>query len=104
MQEHGLDNRYFYPEVFQAVAGEDYLVYAYMNDGRVRKFDAAPLLEKGGVFEPLRDKQVFKDTLTVLNYTIAWDLTGNRDEYSCIDVDPFEVFQSPIVPDIPEFL
>ena len=99
-----MDNRYFYPEVYQAVAGEDYTVYVYMNDGGVRKFDAAHLVEKGGVFEPLRDKRRFQTALTVINHTVAWDLEGNRDEYHCIDIDPFELFQSPIVPDIPENL
>lgn len=39
------DNKFdprFYPEVYQEVAGKDYTVYAYMNDGGVRKFDVKP--------------------------------------------------------------
>ena len=32
MCDNKLDPR-FYPEVYQAVAGKDYTVYAYMNDG-----------------------------------------------------------------------
>lgn len=97
-----LDMRYFYPEVFQAVAGENYTVYAYMNDGSMRLFNAKPLIDKGGVFAPLKDKATFKNTLTVMNGTIAWDLQGNRDEYNCIDVAPEAVFDSPMVDDIPE--
>lgn len=97
-----LDSRYFFPEIFQAVAGEDYTVYAYVNDGSIRKVDIVPFLEKGGVFEPLRDKEVFKNALTVIGNTVAWDLTGERDEYKCIDIDPFLVFESPVVPDVPE--
>ena len=69
----GLDSRYFFPEVFQAMAGENYTVYAYLNDGSIRKVDIAPFLE-----------------------------AGNRDEYKCIDIDPFFVFESPIVSDFPE--
>lgn len=97
-----LDERYFYPEVFQAVPGDNYIVYAYMNDGAVRLFDAKYLVEKGGVFEPLKDKEVFNKTLTVIGNTVAWDLEGNRDEYKCLDIDPFEVYNSPIVEDIPD--
>ena len=41
MCDNKLDPR-FYPEVYQAVAGKDYTVYAYMNDGGVRKFDVKP--------------------------------------------------------------
>lgn len=100
--ERKLDERYFYPEVYQAVPGDNYTVYAYMNDGAVRLYDAKHLIEQGGVFEPLRNKEVFNKTLTVIGNTIAWDLEGNRDEYKCLDVDPFEVFNSPVVPDFPE--
>ena len=43
MCDNKLDPR-FYPEVYQAVAGKDYTVYAYMNDGSVRKFDVKTLI------------------------------------------------------------
>ncbi|MCM1283043.1 MAG: DUF2442 domain-containing protein [Muribaculaceae bacterium] len=102
--DNRLDTRYFFPEIFQAVAGEDYTVYAYVNDGSIRKVDIKPFLEKGGVFEPLKDKEIFVKTLTVIGNTVAWDLEGNRDEYKCIDIDPFLVFESPVVPDIPELV
>lgn len=102
--KQNLDFQYFYPEVYQAVAGEDYTVYAYVNDGSVRKVDMKPLLEMGGVYEPLKDKEIFRTKLTVIGYTVAWDLQGKRDEYECIDIDPFFVFESPIVPDMPEQL
>ena len=71
MCDNKLDPR-FYPEVYQAVAGKDYTVYAYMNDGSVRKFDVKPLIKKGGVFKKIEDKEIFKNTLTVLNGTVAW--------------------------------
>ncbi len=100
---HNLDPKYFYPEIFQVVAGENYTVYAYVNDGSIRKVDINPfLMGNCGVFEPLKDKDVFKKTITVIGNTIAWDLTGDRNEYNCIDIDPFVVFESPIVTDIPE--
>ena len=92
--ENNLDTRFFYPEVFQVVVGKNFTVYAYMNDGSVRLFNAKPFIDKGGVFEPL--------TLTVIGNTIAWDLEGNRDEYKCLDIDPFEVYKIPIVEDVPE--
>ena len=99
-----LDSKYFFPEIFQAVAGEDFTVYAYVNDGSIRKVDMKPFLESEGVFESLRDKEIFEKTLTVIGKTVAWDLEGNRDEYNCIDIDPFLVFESPIVSDIPKMV
>ena len=33
---------------------------------------------------------------------IAWDVSGDRDESKCIDIDPFNVFHSPVVDEFPE--
>lgn len=63
----------------QAVAGEDYIVYAYFHDGTVRRFDAKPLIEQGGVFLPLQDEDFSRTHLTVLNDAVAWDMDGTRD-------------------------
>ena len=104
MKKSKLDFQRFFPEVYQAVAGSDYTVYVYMNDGAVRLLDMKPLIQEGGVFSVLQDKDVFKKTLTILNDTVAWDPDGKRDEYNCIDIDPFEIFKCPIVPDFPENL
>ena len=101
MVNNKLDQR-FYPEVYQAVAGNNYTVYAYLNDGSVRELDVKPLIKKGGIFKKIEDEKVFKNTLTVLNGTVAWDIAGNRNEYECIDIDPMTVFECPIVLDIPE--
>lgn len=101
MGDNKLDAR-FYPEVYQAVAGKNYMVYAYLNDGSVREFDAAPLIKQGGVFKKIEDETIFRNTLTVLNGTVAWDIAGNRNEYECIDIDPMAIFKSRIVPDFPE--
>ena len=91
-----LENRKFFPEVFQAVAGKNHTVYAYMNDGSIRHVDIKPYLE-GSVFKPLLDPEIFQKTLTVIGHTVAWDLKGDRDEYECIDIDPFYVQSSPKV-------
>ena len=36
-----------------------------------------------------------------MNHSIAWELTRNRDEHNCIDVDPFNIFESPTAKNIP---
>jgi hypothetical protein len=94
-----LDMTRFFPEVLQVVPTDDFEIYAYFNDGLIRLFDVKPLIKDGTVFEPLKDIAVFKDTLTVLNHTVAWDLEGNRDTAKCIDLDPDVIFAQPIVPD-----
>ena len=101
MSNNKLDQR-FYPEVYQAVAGNNYTVYAYLNDGSVREFDVKPLIKQGGIFKRIEDETIFKNTLTVLNGTVAWDIAGNRNKYECIDIDPMTIFKCPVVPDFPE--
>lgn len=88
------------PKVVQAVAGENYSVYAYFSDGTVRLLNAAPLLEKGGVFAPLRNPDFFRERLTVLNDAVAWDIDGTRNPCTCVDLDPCALYEScPIVSD-----
>ena len=41
----------------------------------------------------LVDINAFKKACTVMNGTLAWDISGNRDESSCIDIDPFTVYE-----------
>ena len=69
-----------FPVVVQAVAGENFTVYAYLLDGTVRKVDVLPLIQSGGVFEPLKNPVFFRDALTVLNDTVAWDFRTPRPD------------------------
>lgn len=87
----------YMPKVLQAVAGENFTIYLYFSDGSVRLYDAKPILERGGVFEPVQDENFFREHLTVLNDTAAWDVNGDFDPCSCIDLDPIELYESSVV-------
>lgn len=90
----------FYPVVVQVVPGEGYTVYAYLNDGSVRLVDISNLIERGGIFSRIADKTTFDKLLTVMNGTVAWDLSGVRDPTNCIDLDPITIYdESPRVVD-----
>ncbi len=90
----------FMPAVVQAVPGDDFTVYAYCNDGAVRLVDIKPLIALGGVFAPLADLDFFRDRLTILNDTVAWDIIGNRDPTACVDLDADRIFtEAPVVAD-----
>ena len=58
------------PKVVQVLPGSDFTVYVYFLDGAIRALDVKPLLEKGGVFTPLRDEETFRNSLTVLLHGI----------------------------------
>lgn len=80
------------PQVVQVYPTEDYKVYVYFEDGKIVCYDAAPLLEKN-VFAPLRDKSFFIDRCTIINDTLAWDVTGDRDVCKCLDIDPETLYK-----------
>lgn len=84
----------YFPAVVQAVAGDDFTVYAYFSDGSIRLADIKPLIQRGGVFAQLADKDFFESRLTVLNNAVAWDVAGDFDPTACIDLDPFEMYRT----------
>ena len=87
-----LDKNYF-PEAIQVIPTKDYKVYIYFDDGRIKLFDASELVTNG-VFRVLQDKDLFISSCTVLNGTLAWDLTGNFSEEDCLDLDPLQLYDS----------
>lgn len=77
----------FTPEVVQVVPKENYVVEVLFQDGKIVHFDVNHLLEKG-VFTKLNDKDFYKNRCTVMNHTLAWDISGEHDPTNCIDIDP----------------
>lgn len=76
----------------------------YFSDGTVHLADTKPLIAKGGVFAQLADPALFRERLTVMNDAVAWDMSGTRDPFSCIDLDPCEMYETaPRVADPLEF-
>lgn len=93
-----MDNNYF-PEVIQVIPTEDYKVYIYFDDGSIKLYDSKDIIDKG-IFQVLIDKEIFMETCTVLNGTLAWDIEGNYDNSKCLDLDPLELYNT--CPDVEE--
>mgnify|MGYP000942744866 CR=1 FL=1 len=81
-----------FAKIVQVYPTDDYKVYLYFVDGKVKLFDAGKLVQKG-IFKQLRDKEIFIRTCTVMNDTLAWDLSGKRDAHECLDLDPEELYE-----------
>ena len=86
----------YFPVVVQVIPLDNYHIQVFFDDGKIVEYDASNDLQ-GEIFQPLQDIQRFKDTCTILNDTLAWDLTGNRDTSSCIDIDPFTLYELPSI-------
>ena len=75
------------PDIVQVVPHEDYTVSVFFCDGKTVLYDVKPKLGRG-VFKQLTDLSFFMDRCTIMNDTLAWDLSGVRDDTNCIDIDP----------------
>lgn len=75
------------PDIVQVVPHDDHTVSVFFCDGRIILYDVRPKLDQG-VFRQLADIEIFKNRCTIMNDTLAWDVSGKGDTSSCIDVDP----------------
>ena len=84
-----------FPKVVQVIPMKDYSVYVYFEDGKIVNYDMSKMIEKEA-FRSLRDIDIFIDTCTVMNDTLAWDIGKNRDNTTCLDIDPDTLYELPV--------
>lgn len=85
-----------FSKVVQVVPMKNYSVYVYFEDGKIVCYDMSQMIEKE-VFHLLKDINTFMNTCTVLNDALAWDIHGNRDNTTCLDIDPETLYELPFV-------
>ncbi|KEH92685.1 hypothetical protein Z962_11475 [Clostridium botulinum C/D str. BKT12695] len=93
----------YMPEVIQVIPTDNFKVYVYFDDGSIHLYDASDLI-KNGIFKVLQDINLFKEKCTVLNGTLAWSLDSSYDESTCLDIDPFVIYEEYPEVDEPEFI
>lgn len=86
----------YFPVVVQVIPFDNYHVQIFFDDGKIVEYDVTNNLG-GEIFKPLKNIKIFKETCTILNDTLAWDLAGNRDVSTCIDIDPFTLYELPAI-------
>lgn len=82
----------YFPTVVQVIPLDNFHVQVFFDDGKIVDYDATDDINTE-IFKPLRDISVFKEACTVMNGTLAWDISGKRDETDCIDIDPFTIYE-----------
>ncbi len=87
----------YFPEVIQVIPTDDYKVYLYFDDGTIRLYNASELVTKG-IFRQLTINNLFYESCTVLNGTLAWTPDFSYDVSTCLDLDPIVLYETcPIV-------
>ena len=62
-------------EIVQVLPKDNYNIFVYFVDGKIKKYDVSHLVGKG-VFSKLNDLDFYMNNCTVLNGTLAWTLDG----------------------------
>lgn len=81
-------------EIVQVVPRVDYKVFVCYENNIIRLFDANILL---GAYPILKDIDFFINRCTLMNDTLAWDISGNMDDSQCIDIAPESIEKSIMV-------
>ena len=84
----------YMPEVVQVIPFDDYTVSVYFSDGKIVSYDVKPKLDSG-IFQALRDKDIFMNRCGIMNDTLAWDIHGDRDPSACLDIAPDTLYELP---------
>jgi hypothetical protein len=84
------------PDIVQVLPTKNYTVYVFFDNGEIKEFSLKEDIEKGGIFEVLKDINFFMERCTVMNHTLAWDVTGTRDNTKCIDICPDTIYEEGI--------
>ena len=84
-------------EVIQVKPGNDFKVHVYFSDGKIKLYDMNESIQSGGIFEKISDINTFMEKCTVMNGTLAWDISGTFDPSLCIDIDPETLYSTSCV-------
>lgn len=84
------------PKLFQVAAEQNYSVVLYYDNEEIKRFDCKFVLKEQGVFTAIHNKEKFLSLCTIMNGTLAWDISGQRDLYNCIDICPDTLYQDSV--------
>ena len=82
-------------KVVKVKALDNYHVLVKFEDGIVKDYDCSSLIKLKWA-AALKDVNFFKERCCIINDTLAWRLTDIPDEYNCIDLEPWKVYEKGI--------
>lgn len=84
------------PNLYQVFPTDDFKVYLYFDNGEIKLYDCNFIHEKKGVFCQIQEISRFKKLCTVMNGTLAFDISEARDPCNCIDICPDTIYNESV--------
>jgi hypothetical protein len=84
------------PKLFQVIPQDDVTVTLFYDNGEIKRYDCNRVRLESGVLEQKKKLSRFKELCTIMNGTLAWDISEKRDSYNCIDLCPDTVYQKSV--------
>ncbi len=81
------------PNIIQVKPTENYTIYVFFDNGIIKEYSLKEDIQSGGVFEKIKDINIFIKRCTIMNGTLAWDIEGDRDTTKCIDICPDTIYE-----------
>jgi len=76
----------YIPQIFMVSLAGGKNVDCTFTNGAVRRYDVSNAIRLGGVFAPLKNQKLFERSVMVMDGVLAFDVKGDRDPYSVVDV------------------
>ena len=84
------------PKLYQVVPSKDFSVLLYYDNGEIKKYDCKWILDENGIFEKIHDPYDFVNLCTIMNNTVAFDISGELDSTNCIDICPDTLYNESV--------
>ncbi len=81
------------PNIIQVKPTKEYIVYVFFDNGIIKAYSLKEDIEAGGIFDKIKDVDIFINRCTIMNGTLAWDISGDRDTTKCIDICPDTIYE-----------
>ncbi len=80
------------PVLYQVLPTDDFKVYLYYDNGEIKLYDCNFIFEELNVYKKISELGEFKRLCTIMNKTLAFDVSEKRDPYNCIDFCPDTIY------------
>ena len=84
------------PVLYQVLPTDDFKVYLYYDNGEIKLYDCDFIFTGSKIFDKIKDISEFKRLCTIMNKTLAFDISEIRDNSNCIDICPDTIYKDSI--------